>query len=442
MLNLLNERSKKLFIEAKKVIPGGVNSPVRAFKSVGGDPIFIKKAKGAYLFDEDDNKYIDYISSWGPLILGHAHESVIEAINQQSYKGTSYGIPTELETKMAELVVELAPNVDKVRFVNSGTEACMSAVRLARGFTGKDKIIKFSGCYHGHADPFLIEAGSGASTFGMPNSPGVTKSSAKDTLLAEYNNIDQVIQLFEKNKNEIAAIILEPVAGNMGCVLPKQNFIRALKKLCLSNDSLLIFDEVMTGFRLALGGAQELLSIDADLITYGKVIGGGLPVGAFGGRAEIMDFLAPNGPVYQAGTLSGNPIAMSAGFAMLSHLKQNPSVFTSLDEKTTYLKKGLEERLKNAELPFQINQLGSMMSLHFTNEPVIDFTTAKKGDNEYFKRYFHAMLANGVYLPPSAYESYFLNDAISYEDLDHTLDALSAAISFIERKKYVIRNFF
>ncbi len=434
MLNLLNERSKKLFIEAKKVIPGGVNSPVRAFKSVGGDPIFIKKAKGAYLFDEDDNKYIDYISSWGPLILGHAHESVIEAINQQSYKGTSYGIPTELETKMAELVVELAPNVDKVRFVNSGTEACMSAVRLARGFTGKDKIIKFSGCYHGHADPFLIEAGSGASTFGMPNSPGVTKSSAKDTLLAEYNNIDQVIQLFEKNKNEIAAIILEPVAGNMGCVLPKQNFIRALKKLCLSNDSLLIFDEVMTGFRLALGGAQELLSIDADLITYGKVIGGGLPVGAFGGRAEIMDFLAPNGPVYQAGTLSGNPIAMSAGFAMLSHLKQNPSVFTSLDEKTTYLKKGLEERLINAEVPCQINQLGSMMSLHFTNEPVIDFTTAKKGDNEYFKRYFHAMLASGVYLPPSAYESYFLNDAISYEDLDHTLDALSAAISFIERK--------
>ncbi len=434
MLNLLNERSKKLFIEAKKVIPGGVNSPVRAFKSVGGDPIFIKKAKGAYLFDEDDNKYIDYISSWGPLILGHAHESVIEAINQQSYKGTSYGIPTELETKMAELVVELAPNVDKVRFVNSGTEACMSAVRLARGFTGKDKIIKFSGCYHGHADPFLIEAGSGASTFGMPNSPGVTKSSAKDTLLAEYNNIDQVIQLFEKNKNEIAAIILEPVAGNMGCILPKQNFIRELKKICQSNDSLLIFDEVMTGFRLALGGAQELLSIDADLITYGKVIGGGLPVGAFGGRAEIMDFLAPNGPVYQAGTLSGNPIAMSAGFAMLSHLKQNPSVFTSLDEKTTYLKKGLEERLKNTELPFQINQLGSMMSLHFTNEPVIDFTTAKNGDNEYFKRYFHAMLANGVYLPPSAYESYFLNDAISYEDLDHTLDALSAAISFIERK--------
>ena len=434
MLNLLNERSKKLFIEAKKVIPGGVNSPVRAFKSVGGDPIFIKKAKGAYLFDEDNNKYIDYISSWGPLILGHAHESVIEAINHQSHKGTSYGIPTELETKMAELVVELAPNVDKVRFVNSGTEACMSAVRLARGFTGKDKIIKFSGCYHGHADPFLIEAGSGASTFGMPNSPGVTKSSAKDTLLAEYNNIDQVMQLFEKNKNEIAAIILEPVAGNMGCVLPKQNFISELKKICLSNDSLLIFDEVMTGFRLALGGAQELLAIDADLITYGKVIGGGLPVGAFGGRSEIMDFLAPDGPVYQAGTLSGNPIAMSAGFAMLTYLQQNPNVFASLNEKNTYLSKGIEERLKNSELSFQINQLGSMMSLHFTNDPVIDFTSAKKGDNDYFKRYFHAMLANGVYLPPSAYESYFLNDAISYEDLDHTLDALSDSLAFIERK--------
>ncbi len=431
MLNLLNERSKKLFTEAKKVIPGGVNSPVRAFKSVGGDPIFIKKAKGAYLFDEDDNKYIDYISSWGPLILGHAHESVIEAINQQSYKGTSYGIPTELETKMAELVVELAPNVDKVRFVNSGTEACMSAVRLARGFTGKDKIIKFSGCYHGHADPFLIEAGSGASTFGMPNSPGVTRSSARDTLIADYNDINQVIQLFENNKSEIAAVILEPIAGNMGCVLPKQNFIKELKKICQSNDSLLIFDEVMTGFRLALGGAQEVLSINADLVTYGKVIGGGLPVGAFGGRAEIMDFLAPNGPVYQAGTLSGNPIAMSAGYAMLMYLKQNPNVFTSLEQKTAYLKKGFEERLKNSTLPFQINHIGSMISLHFAAEPVIDFTSAKKGDNEYFKRYFHSMLAHGVYLPPSAYESYFLNDAISYEDLDFTIHSLGKVLDFI-----------
>ena len=431
MLNLLNERSKKLFTDAKRVIPGGVNSPVRAFKSVGGDPVFIKEAKGAYLYDEDGNKYIDFISSWGPLILGHAHPSVIDAINTQSYKGTSYGIPTELETKMAALVVELAPNVDKVRFVNSGTEACMSAVRLARGYTGRDKIIKFSGCYHGHADPFLIQAGSGASTFGMPNSPGVTPSSAKDTLIADYNNIEQVSSLFELNKNEIAAVILEPIAGNMGCVLPQENFIKELKEHCHDNGALLIFDEVMTGFRLALGGAQEVLSIDADLVTYGKVIGGGLPVGAFGGRAEIMDYLAPEGPVYQAGTLSGNPIAMSAGYAMLNHLKENPNVFISLQDKTTYLANGINKILQQTSLPYQLNKMGSMISLHFTDEPVVDFKTSQKGDNEYFKRYFHAMLANGVYLPPSAYESYFLNDAISYEDLDFTIHSLSKVLDFI-----------
>ena len=431
MLNLLNERSKKLFTDAKRVIPGGVNSPVRAFKSVGGDPVFIKEAKGAYLYDEDGNKYIDFISSWGPLILGHAHPSVIDAINTQSYKGTSYGIPTELETKMAALVVELAPNVDKVRFVNSGTEACMSAVRLARGYTGRDKIIKFSGCYHGHADPFLIQAGSGASTFGMPNSPGVTPSSAKDTLIADYNNIEQVSSLFELNKNEIAAVILEPIAGNMGCVLPQENFIKELKEHCHDNGALLIFDEVMTGFRLALGGAQEVLSIDADLVTYGKVIGGGLPVGAFGGRAEIMDYLAPEGPVYQAGTLSGNPIAMSAGYAMLNHLKENPNVFISLQDKTTYLANGINKILQQISIPYQLNKMGSMISLHFTDEPVVDFKTSQKGDNEYFKRYFHAMLANGVYLPPSAYESYFLNDAISYEDLDYTINSLSKVLDFI-----------
>jgi glutamate-1-semialdehyde 2,1-aminomutase len=431
MLNLLNERSKKLFTDAKRVIPGGVNSPVRAFKSVGGDPVFIKEAKGAYLYDEDGNKYIDFISSWGPLILGHAHPSVIDAINTQSYKGTSYGIPTELETKMAALVVELAPNVDKVRFVNSGTEACMSAVRLARGYTGRDKIIKFSGCYHGHADPFLIQAGSGASTFGMPNSPGVTPSSAKDTLIADYNNIEQVSSLFELNKNEIAAVILEPIAGNMGCVLPQENFIKELKEHCYDNGALLIFDEVMTGFRLALGGAQEVLSIDADLVTYGKVIGGGLPVGAFGGRAEIMDYLAPEGPVYQAGTLSGNPIAMSAGYAMLNHLKENPNVFISLQDKTTYLANGINKILQQISIPYQLNKMGSMISLHFTDEPVVDFKTSQKGDNEYFKRYFHAMLANGVYLPPSAYESYFLNDAISYEDLDFTIHSLSKVLDFI-----------
>ena len=425
------ERSSKLFHEAKKVIPGGVNSPVRAFKSVGGTPIFIEKAKGAKLYDEDGNIYLDFISSWGPMIFGHAYQPIIEAVNIQAVKGTSYGIPTELETKMAALVVELAPNVDKVRFVNSGTEACMSAVRLARGYTGRDKIIKFSGCYHGHADPFLIQAGSGASTFGMPNSPGVTPSSAKDTLIADYNNIEQVSSLFELNKNEIAAVILEPIAGNMGCVLPQENFIKELKEHCYDNGALLIFDEVMTGFRLALGGAQEVLSIDADLVTYGKVIGGGLPVGAFGGRAEIMDYLAPEGPVYQAGTLSGNPIAMSAGYAMLNHLKENPNVFISLKDKTTYLANGINKTLQPTTFPYQLNKMGSMISLHFTDEPVLDFKTSQKGDNEYFKRYFHAMLANGVYLPPSAYESYFLNDAISYEDLDYTIHSLSKVLDFI-----------
>ena len=304
MFKLINDRSKKLFEEAKKVIPGGVNSPVRAFKSVGGTPVFIKNAKGAYLFDEDNNKYIDFISSWGPMIIGHAHPEIIKAVNEQSNNGTSYGIPTELETKMAQLVVSLAPNVDKIRFVNSGTEACMSAIRLARGYTKRDKIIKFAGCYHGHSDSFLIQAGSGASTFGIPNSPGVTKGTASDTLLANFNDISQVKRLFNEYKNEIAAVIVEPVAGNMGCVLPQKEFIEDLRKLCSLYNTVLVFDEVMTGFRLALGGAQEILGIDADLVTYGKVIGGGLPVGAFGGKEEIMNFLAPDGPVYQAGTLS------------------------------------------------------------------------------------------------------------------------------------------
>ncbi|MDB9990658.1 glutamate-1-semialdehyde 2,1-aminomutase [Flavobacteriales bacterium] len=428
---MINNRSQKLFEQAQKVIPGGVNSPVRAFKSVGGTPIFIKHALGAYLIDEDDNQYIDYISSWGPMIIGHAHPDIINAINEQSKKGTSYGIPTELETKMANLLVSLAPNIDKVRFVNSGTEACMSAVRLARGFTNRDKIIKFSGCYHGHADSFLIQAGSGASTFGVPNSPGITKSTASDTLLANYNDINQVSELFKNYPEEIAAIIIEPIAGNMGCVLPSKNFINQLRELCTINSSLLIFDEVMTGFRLALGGAQEILEVNADLVTYGKVIGGGLPVGAFGGRAEIMNFLAPDGPVYQAGTLSGNPIAMSAGYAMLKHLKSNPNIYTSLNDKTAYLRSGMEKVLKKSNLPYQINSIGSMISLHFTDNPVVNFETAKAGDNSHFKNYFHGMLSNGVYLPPSAFESYFLNDAISYQDLDHTIDSFKKIITKI-----------
>ena len=431
MFKLINERSKKLFDEAKKVIPGGVNSPVRAFQSVGGTPVFINKAKGAYLFDEDQNRYIDFISSWGPMIIGHAHPEILKAVKNQVENGTSYGIPTELETKMASMVTSLAPNVDKVRFVNSGTEACMSAIRLARGYTKRDKIIKFAGCYHGHSDSFLIQAGSGASTFGIPNSPGVTKGTALDTLLANYNNIEQVEALFKEFKDQIAALIIEPIAGNMGCVLPQSDFIFKIRELCTQNNTVLVFDEVMTGFRLALGGAQEVLGIDADLVTYGKVIGGGLPVGAFGGKKEIMNFLAPDGPVYQAGTLSGNPIAMSAGYAMLTHLKANKNIYESLDQKTKYLRNGFEAILNTNQLPYYINSIGSMISLHFTNIPVIDFESAKSGDNSYFKNFFHGMLANGVYLPPSAYESYFLNDAISYSDTDHTIKSFEKIISKI-----------
>ena len=422
------ERSSALFAQAKQVIPGGVNSPVRAFKAVGGTPIFIQEAKGAYLFDEDGNQYIDFISSWGPLILGHGYQPVVQAVQDQAEKGTSYGIPTELETKIAELTISMAPNIDKIRFVNSGTEACMSAVRLARGFTGREKIIKFSGCYHGHSDAFLIQAGSGAVTFGSPNSPGVTQGTAKDTLLATYNNVDSVTQLFKANPDEIAAIIIEPVAGNMGCIPPEPGFLESLRYLCDQNGALLIFDEVMTGFRLAAGGAQQLLGVDADIVTYGKVIGGGLPVGAFAARDEIMDVLAPAGPVYQAGTLSGNPLAMAAGLAMLTALHEQPEVFDRLADKTAYLHQGMEDILAKSRTDYQINRFGSMISLHFTDTPVKDFASAAKGDNKSFKKYFHGMLKRGVYLPPSAFESYFLNDAISYKDLDTTLEAFSQTL--------------
>ena len=422
------ERSSALFAQAKKVIPGGVNSPVRAFKAVGGTPIFIKEAKGAYLFDEDDHSYIDFISSWGPLILGHGYKPVVEAVQKQADKGTSYGIPTALETNIAELATSMAPNIDKIRFVNSGTEACMSAVRLARGYTSREKIIKFSGCYHGHSDAFLIQAGSGAVTFGSPNSPGVTQGTAKDTLLANYNDIDNVTQLFEANEGQIAAVIIEPVAGNMGCIPPEPGFLEGLRYLCNQNNTLLIFDEVMTGFRLAAGGAQQLLGVDADIITFGKVIGGGLPVGAFAAREEIMDFLAPEGPVYQAGTLSGNPLAMAAGLAMLTALDNQPEVFDSLADKTAYLHEGMNNILSKSRIDYQINRLGSMISLHFTDTVVKDFTSAAKGNNKRFTKYFHGMLKRGVYLPPSAFESYFLNDAISYKDIDTTLQAFSETL--------------
>ena len=417
------ERSSALFREACNVLPGGVNSPVRAFKAVGGTPVFVEAAAGSRFTDADGNTYVDYISSWGPLLFGHAFEPVLEAVIAQAKKGTSFGMPTALETELAQLAVSMVPNIDKIRFVNSGTEACMSAIRLARGVTGREKIIKFAGCYHGHADSFLIQAGSGAVTFGSPNSPGVTQGTAKDTLLAQYNDLSGVEQLIAANPGAIAAIIIEPVAGNMGCVLPEPGFLEGLRELCTANGILLIFDEVMTGFRLARGGAQELFGIAADIVAFGKVIGGGLPVGAFAASAEIMRHLAPEGPVYQAGTLSGNPLAMSAGLAMLSQIEQDADVFDRLAQKTAYLHEGLESGLKASGLPYQINRLGSMISVHFTATPVRDFASAATGNTPTFNAYFHGMLKRGVYLPPSAFESYFLNDAISYTDLDETIGA-------------------
>ncbi|MEM9143765.1 MAG: glutamate-1-semialdehyde 2,1-aminomutase [Bacteroidota bacterium] len=421
---MVYQRSSALFTEAKKYIPGGVNSPVRAFKAVGGDPIFIKEAKGPYLYDEDGNRLIDYIASWGPLLFGHAHGPVIDAVVEKAKKGTSFGIPTAIETELAKLAVSMVPNIDKIRFVNSGTEACMSAVRLARGYTGRDKIIKFAGCYHGHSDAFLIQAGSGAVTFGSPNSPGVTQGTAKDTLLGRYNDLESVQGLVKANKAEIAAIIIEPVAGNMGCIVPQEGFLEGLRELCDQEDILLLFDEVMTGFRLAPGGAQDALGIHADIVMFGKVIGGGLPVGAFAARAEIMAHLAPEGPVYQAGTLSGNPLAMSAGLAMLTELNARPEIFESLADKTQHLHEGFDRVLRKKGIPYQINRLGSMISVHFTDSPVTDFESSAKGNNPTFKKYFHGMLEKGIYLPPSAFESYFLNDALSYADLDETIAAL------------------
>jgi len=423
------KRSSELFKQAQEVLPGGVNSPVRAFNAVGGTPIFVEKAQGAYLYDADGNKLIDYIASWGPLLFGHAYAPVIEAVTERAKKGTSFGMPTEVETLIAQKALSMVPNVDKIRFVNSGTEACMSAIRLARGYTKRDKIIKFSGCYHGHSDSFLIAAGSGATTFGVPNSPGVTQGTAKDTLLANYNDIDSVKELFVAYPGQIAALIIEPIAGNMGCVLPKEGFLEALRAICTEHGALFIMDEVMTGFRLAKGGAQEALHIQADIVTFGKVIGGGLPVAAFAARTEIMDHLAPVGAVYQAGTLSGNPLAMSAGLAMLEQIENQPEVFESLDKKTAYLQEGIQKLLTQAGIPHQVNRFGSMCSVFFTEEPVTDFASAQRADHLRFKKYFHAMLSRGIYLPPSGYESYFLNDALSYADLDTTLEALREALA-------------
>ncbi len=422
------EKSKELFERAQKSIPGGVNSPVRAFKSVGGTPLFMQKAKGAYMYDADGNQYIDYIASWGPMILGHAHEPIVKAIQEKAFDSTSFGAPTELEIEMAELILSMVPNVDMIRMVSSGTEACMSAIRLARGYTGRNKIIKFEGHYHGHADSFLVKAGSGVATFNIQTVPGVTAGVANDTLTAAYNDLDAVKKLAAEHKGEIAAIIVEPVAGNMGCILPQPGFHEGLRQLCDEEGIVFIFDEVMTGFRLAAGGAQERLGIKADLVTYGKVIGGGMPVGAFGGKKEIMQHIAPLGNVYQAGTLSGNPIAMIAGYTLLTELKNNPSIYKELEEKTIYLRDGLNEVLKAWGQPYIINQLGSMISIHFSDHAVVDFATAASANNELFKKYFHAMLKRGVYLPPSAFESWFLNNALTYADLDKTIAATKESL--------------
>jgi glutamate-1-semialdehyde 2,1-aminomutase len=417
--------SEALFTRAKQSIPGGVNSPVRAFKSVGGNPVFVKRAQGTYLYDEDDNKYIDCIASWGPMILGHAHPKITAAIQQQVFNGTSYGTPTELEINMAELIKSLVPNVDLIRMVNSGTEACMSAIRLARGYTGRNKIIKFDGCYHGHADAFLVKAGSGVATLNIQTVPGVSDAVANDTLVAAYNNLAQVERLVAQYKGQIAAIIIEPVAGNMGCILPQPGFLEGVRKICDAENLVLIFDEVMTGFRLAAGGAQQALNIDADLICYGKIIGAGLPVGAFGGKRKIMECIAPLGTVYQAGTLSGNPLAMIAGFTLLSELKNNPAIYQELAEKTMLLHESLADVFNSQNIPVQINRIGSMISVHFSDHPVTDFVSAASADNELFKKYFHHMLANGVYLPPSAFESWFLNTAMSYDDMNSVIKATS-----------------
>lgn len=424
-------KSSELFAEAKKHIPGGVNSPVRAFKSVGRDPLYIKSAKGSKMTDADGNEFIDYIGSWGPMILGHAQERVIEAIRETALSGTSFGASNEREVELAILIKKFVPSVEIVRMVNSGTEATMSAMRLARGFTGRDKIIKFEGCYHGHGDSFLIKAGSGVATLGLPDSPGVTQSTAKDTLTAVYNNIQSVYDLTEQNKGEIAAVFIEPVGGNMGCVPADKEFLQSLRELCTNEGILLIFDEVMTGFRLARGGAQELYGIAPDLTTFGKIIGGGLPVGAYGGRGDIMKLIAPSGPVYQAGTLSGNPLAMAAGLETLKIIDETPDFYETLEEKSKYLADGILTAVNKLNLNYTLNRVGSMLTLFFTDREVVDFDMAKTSDTQKFTQYFNAMLESGIYLPPSQFEACFVSIAHTQMDLERTIEANSAALKKI-----------
>lgn len=422
-MSLSTINSKRLFEAAQKVIPGGVNSPVRAFKAVGGNPLFIKRAKGAYMIDEDDNHYIDMINSWGPMILGHANEKILNAVQAACVDSLSFGAPGIKEVDIAELITSIIPAVEKVRMVNSGTEATMSAVRLARGYTGRDKMIKFEGNYHGHGDSFLIAAGSGAITFGTPNSPGVTQGVANDTLTAKYNDLAAVEELVANNKDQVAAIILEPVAGNMGCVLPEEGFLKGLRELCTKEGIVLIFDEVMTGFRLSLGGAQELFGVNADIVTYGKIIGGGMPVGCYGGKAEIMDYVSPQGPVYQAGTLSGNPIAMTAGIEMLSLLKNTPTIYSDLEKTTETIDKEIRSILDELGVGFTSNRIGSMYSLFFTENKVKNFDDAKTSDMELFGKYFRGLLEEGVYLPPSQFETLFISTEIKEKELDQIIEA-------------------
>ena len=420
--------SQALFEKAQKFIPGGVNSPVRAFRAVGGSPVFIKSAKGPYVYDEDGNEYIELINSWGPMILGHANELIQKAVSDAIQHSFSFGAPTRREVEMAELIVSMMPSIEKVRMVNSGTEATMSAIRVARGFTGRDKIIKFEGCYHGHGDSFLIAAGSGAVTFGTPDSPGVTKGVANDTLTAPYNDLAAVQELVDANKNHIAALILEPVVGNMGCVLPRAGFLEGLRKICDEEGIVLIFDEVMTGFRLSRGGAQERFGVTPDLTTLGKIIGGGMPVGAYGGKAEIMNWVSPLGPVYQAGTLSGNPIAMAAGLTMLNYLNDHPEVYSQLEMSGNRLTSGFKASITKLGLDYTVNHIGSMYTLFFTNQDVTDFASAKSSDLVLFGKYFHAMLDQGIYMGPSQFESMFLSTALTDAHIDTVINANENAL--------------
>jgi glutamate-1-semialdehyde 2,1-aminomutase len=419
--------SNKLFKRAQTKIPGGVNSPVRAFKSVGLNPPFIAKAKGAYLWDVDGNKYIDYVGSWGPMILGHAHPKIVRAVQQAAKRGTSFGAPTELEVKMAELICRIMPSIEMVRMVNSGTEATMSAIRLARAYTARDKIIKFEGCYHGHGDSFLIKAGSGAATFGVPDSPGVPKTLAEETLTARFNDLNSVQELVSRFRSHVACIIVEPIVGNMGCIPPKPGFLQGLRELCTREKIVLIFDEVMTGFRVAVGGAQELYGIKPDLTTLGKIIGGGLPVGAYGGKKEIMEMVSPSGPMYQAGTLSGNPLAMAAGYEMLRTLSTQKSVYNNLEKLSASLEKGVKDCLQKLGLGYQFNRVGSMFTLFFTEQAVVDFDSAKTSDTQKFSLFFQKMLEGGIYLPPSQFEAGFISHAHSSDDIEATLTMFQRA---------------